>query len=300
MFTCPERSCLGLATDRMEERRAVPTVPAGVSRGCWHTRGRARPVESSVVGLRAVAAHLLGERGDVDRLLEEAGEPSASSQRRRRCNAAQLRATTGMRAVRAPSRSARATSLPSMSGRPRSSKITSGMRSRRERYGARPLAASIVRSPAARSTSCASFRFVSLSSTMRTSGQRSGVAARAPGGSTSSPYPHAVTIRIVVAEDQYLVREGLRRLLETRDDLEVVSVCGDLDSLLAAVDAERPDVVVTDIRMPPGEYRRGNPGRHAAARDEPRGRRRRAEPVRRTRATCSHSSRAAASGARTS
>ena len=59
-------------------------------------------------------------------------------------------------------------------------------------------------------------------------------------------------IRIVLAEDQYLVREGLRRLLESRDDLDVVSVCSDLDSLLDAVAAERPDVVVTDIRMPPG------------------------------------------------
>jgi DNA-binding NarL/FixJ family response regulator len=58
-------------------------------------------------------------------------------------------------------------------------------------------------------------------------------------------------IRLVLAEDQYLVREGLRRLLEAEDDLEVAAVCDDLDSLLAAVDAERPDVVVTDIRMPP-------------------------------------------------
>jgi DNA-binding NarL/FixJ family response regulator len=60
-----------------------------------------------------------------------------------------------------------------------------------------------------------------------------------------------VPIRVVLAEDQYLVREGLRRLLETREDLEVASVCGDLDSLLATVEAEQPDVVVTDIRMPP-------------------------------------------------
>ena len=59
-------------------------------------------------------------------------------------------------------------------------------------------------------------------------------------------------IRLVLAEDQYFVREGIRRLLETRDELEVAAVCDDLDSLLAAVDAERPDVVVTDIRMPPG------------------------------------------------
>ena len=58
-------------------------------------------------------------------------------------------------------------------------------------------------------------------------------------------------IRIVLAEDQYLVREGLRRLLESRDELEIAAVCGDLQSLLEAVAAERPDVVVTDIRMPP-------------------------------------------------
>jgi DNA-binding NarL/FixJ family response regulator len=59
-------------------------------------------------------------------------------------------------------------------------------------------------------------------------------------------------IRLVLAEDQYLVREGVRRLLETQDDLHVAAVCDDLDSLLAAVAVERPDVVVTDIRMPPG------------------------------------------------
>ncbi len=56
----------------------------------------------------------------------------------------------------------------------------------------------------------------------------------------------------MLAEDNYLVREGVRRLLETEPDLEVAAACGDLGSLLAAVDAERPDVVVTDIRMPPG------------------------------------------------
>jgi DNA-binding NarL/FixJ family response regulator len=60
-----------------------------------------------------------------------------------------------------------------------------------------------------------------------------------------------VAIRIVLAEDSYLVREGVRRLLETQADLEVAAVCEDLDSLLAAVATECPDVVVTDIRMPP-------------------------------------------------
>jgi len=58
-------------------------------------------------------------------------------------------------------------------------------------------------------------------------------------------------IRLVLAEDQFLVREGLRRLLETDRGLEVVAACEDLGSLLTAVEEERPDVVVTDIRMPP-------------------------------------------------
>ena len=60
-----------------------------------------------------------------------------------------------------------------------------------------------------------------------------------------------VAIRVVLADDHYLVREGVRRLLETEPEIEVAAVCDDLDSLLAAVDAEQADVVVTDIRMPP-------------------------------------------------
>jgi DNA-binding NarL/FixJ family response regulator len=66
-----------------------------------------------------------------------------------------------------------------------------------------------------------------------------------------------MTIRVVLAEDHYLVREGIRRLLETRPDLEVAAACEDLESLLAAVDSERPDVVVTDVRMPPGQADEG-------------------------------------------
>jgi DNA-binding NarL/FixJ family response regulator len=58
-------------------------------------------------------------------------------------------------------------------------------------------------------------------------------------------------LRVVLAEDHYLVREGTRRLLETHPDVDVIAATGDLDALLAAVEAERPDVVVTDIRMPP-------------------------------------------------
>ena len=64
-------------------------------------------------------------------------------------------------------------------------------------------------------------------------------------------------IRLVIADDHLLVREGVRRLLETEPDIEIAAVCGDLDSLLAAVEAEHPDVVVTDIRMPPGNTDEG-------------------------------------------
>jgi DNA-binding NarL/FixJ family response regulator len=58
-------------------------------------------------------------------------------------------------------------------------------------------------------------------------------------------------IRVIFADDHYLLREGVRRLLETQPDIEVAAVCSDLDSLLEAVEREHPDVVITDIRMPP-------------------------------------------------
>ena len=60
-----------------------------------------------------------------------------------------------------------------------------------------------------------------------------------------------MTTRVVIAEDSYLVREGVVRLLEAQEGIEVVGACGDYDELIATVDAERPDVVLTDIRMPP-------------------------------------------------
>jgi DNA-binding NarL/FixJ family response regulator len=57
---------------------------------------------------------------------------------------------------------------------------------------------------------------------------------------------------VVVADDHYLVREGVRRLLEDDDDLQVVGTAEDADELLEVVALHRPDVVLTDIRMPPG------------------------------------------------
>ena len=76
----------------------------------------------------------------------------------------------------------------------------------------------------------------------------------------------AMPIRLVLADDHYLVREGIRRLLDAQPDMEVVAACGDLDALLEAVEAENPDVVVTDIRMPPERRRRRHPGCPATSR----------------------------------
>jgi DNA-binding NarL/FixJ family response regulator len=57
--------------------------------------------------------------------------------------------------------------------------------------------------------------------------------------------------RIVVAEDELFVREGIRRVLESIEDVEVVAVVGDLPELERAVEYALPDVVITDIRLPP-------------------------------------------------
>jgi DNA-binding NarL/FixJ family response regulator len=58
-------------------------------------------------------------------------------------------------------------------------------------------------------------------------------------------------IKVVLAEDSYLVREGMRRMLESEPGIELLAVCQDYDSLLEAIDSTQPDVVLTDIRMPP-------------------------------------------------
>src|SRR5262249_12880432 len=57
--------------------------------------------------------------------------------------------------------------------------------------------------------------------------------------------------RVVVAEDSLLVREGIVRLLDSQSDVEVVALCEDYPSLIDAVEREQPDVVLTDIKMPP-------------------------------------------------
>ena len=58
-------------------------------------------------------------------------------------------------------------------------------------------------------------------------------------------------IRVVLADDSFLAREGLTHVLGSIDDVELVASCADLDELRSTVDVVRPDVVLTDIRMPP-------------------------------------------------
>lgn len=66
-----------------------------------------------------------------------------------------------------------------------------------------------------------------------------------------------VRLRVVVAEDDLLTREGVCRLLESSGEVEVVAAVGDAEALRAAVAEHRPSAVLTDIRMPPGYHTEG-------------------------------------------
>ena len=70
-------------------------------------------------------------------------------------------------------------------------------------------------------------------------------------------------LRAVIAEDNYLVREGTRRLLEDSGEVEVVAAVGTAEELLDAVERLRPRAVLTDIRMPPGHHTEGIQAAHA-------------------------------------
>jgi DNA-binding NarL/FixJ family response regulator len=60
-----------------------------------------------------------------------------------------------------------------------------------------------------------------------------------------------MAVRVAVADDSFLIREALTRLLGDADEIELVAVCEDGEQLAAAIDTCHPDVVVVDIRMPP-------------------------------------------------
>jgi DNA-binding NarL/FixJ family response regulator len=69
-------------------------------------------------------------------------------------------------------------------------------------------------------------------------------------------------VKVIIAEDHYLVREGTRRLLESSGEVEVVAAVESTEPLLDAVARLRPDAVITDIRMPPTHQLEGIEAAH--------------------------------------
>ena len=76
-------------------------------------------------------------------------------------------------------------------------------------------------------------------------------------------------MRVVFAEDDYLVREGTAALLAQAGEVEVVEAVSDLDGLLGAVERHRPDAVLTDIRMPPTKTMEGIEAARRIRREHP-------------------------------
>jgi chemotaxis response regulator CheB len=76
-------------------------------------------------------------------------------------------------------------------------------------------------------------------------------------------------LRVLIAEDQYLMREGTRRLLEEREELEVVGVASDFDGVLAEARRLLPDVIVMDIKMPPSYSMEGIEAAHVIKEERP-------------------------------
>jgi DNA-binding NarL/FixJ family response regulator len=76
-------------------------------------------------------------------------------------------------------------------------------------------------------------------------------------------------LKVVIAEDHYLVREGTRRLLEDSGEVQVVAAVGTATELKDAVRRLSPDAVITDIRMPPGHHMEGIEAAHAIRAEHP-------------------------------
>ena len=74
---------------------------------------------------------------------------------------------------------------------------------------------------------------------------------------SSFGHNHAMSISVFLADDNLLVREGVKALIELADDLEIVGVAADYDELVAGAEGAAPQVLVTDIRMPPTFQREG-------------------------------------------
>ena len=64
-------------------------------------------------------------------------------------------------------------------------------------------------------------------------------------------------IQVFLADDNLIVREGVRALIGTAPDMEVVGVAGDYEGLVTGAGKAAPNVIVTDIRMPPAFQREG-------------------------------------------
>jgi DNA-binding NarL/FixJ family response regulator len=78
-----------------------------------------------------------------------------------------------------------------------------------------------------------------------------------------------MALRVVFAEDNYLVREGTAALLASAADIDLVATVADLGSLLAAVEEHGPGAVLTDIRMPPTHTTEGIEAAHRIRAEHP-------------------------------
>lgn len=76
-------------------------------------------------------------------------------------------------------------------------------------------------------------------------------------------------LRVLIAEDAYIAREGTRRLLEEQPGIEVVGVAVDYEEVLRAAARLRPDAVLMDVKMPPAYAMEGIQAAHVLKRDRP-------------------------------